>query len=42
MASVQGPVSAVEALVYGLFALAGRLAPRRLPAWERDETSRIT
>ena len=42
VASVQGPVSAVEALVYGLFALAGRLAPRRLPAWERDETSRIT
>lgn len=42
VASIQGPVSAVEALVYGLFALAGRLAPRRLPAWERDETSRIT
>ena len=42
VASVQGPVSAMEALVYGLFALAGRLAPRRLPTWERDETSRIT
>lgn len=39
-ASVRGPASASDALVYGVFALAGRLAsgPRR--EWERDESSR--
>lgn len=41
-ASVRGPVSALDALVYGGFALAGRLAPRPRLAWERDETSRNT
>jgi hypothetical protein len=40
-ASIRGPLSALDALVYGGFALAGRLAPRPVLAWERDESSRI-
>jgi len=39
-ASIHGPGSAVDAIIYGVFALAGRLAPRPVAAWERDETSR--
>jgi hypothetical protein len=39
-ASVKGPASAFDALVYAGFALAGRLLPRSRPDWERDESSR--
>ncbi|SEQ51159.1 glycosyltransferase family 2 protein [Arthrobacter sp. OV608] len=41
-ASVHSPASALDALVYTGFALAGRLAPRPVRAWERDESSRVT
>jgi glycosyltransferase involved in cell wall biosynthesis len=40
--SLRGPVSAADALVYILFAVAGRWESRSTPAvrWERDESSR--
>lgn len=39
--SIQGPPSALDAIVYGSFALAGRLAPgSKKRSWERDESSR--
>jgi exopolysaccharide biosynthesis WecB/TagA/CpsF family protein len=41
-ASVKGPASAADALVYAAFAAAGRLAQHRRPGrvWERDDSSR--
>jgi GT2 family glycosyltransferase len=42
VASVHGPASALDALVYSGFALAGRLVPCTVRAWERDESSRVT
>lgn len=40
--SIKGPTTALDALVYAVFAVAGRLAqPRRAGSpWERDESSR--
>ncbi|MGN7201876.1 WecB/TagA/CpsF family glycosyltransferase [Arthrobacter sp. SAFR-044] len=39
--TIKGPSSAMDAIVYAAFALAGRAARRRKsPAWERDESSR--
>ncbi|NUT70603.1 WecB/TagA/CpsF family glycosyltransferase [Pseudarthrobacter sp. C4D7] len=42
-AAVEGPATALDALVYAAFAVAGRVARKRRPgsAWERDESSRI-
>jgi exopolysaccharide biosynthesis WecB/TagA/CpsF family protein len=44
LASVRGPSSAVDAMVYAAFAAAGRRRPlvgrKRGTVWERDETSR--
>jgi GT2 family glycosyltransferase len=43
LASVSGPVSAIDAAVYAMFAFAARAAARRAGAqtiWERDESSR--
>lgn len=40
--SVSGPLSALDAFVYGMFALLGRVRRRRIPGWERDESSRTS
>lgn len=45
VASVRGPLSAVDAAVYAMFALVGRRtgvagSPGGSPSWERDESSR--
>lgn len=40
--TIRGPVSVLDAAVYGIFALRGRVAGRKAgrAAWERDESSR--
>jgi exopolysaccharide biosynthesis WecB/TagA/CpsF family protein len=38
--SIHGPASAVDAVVYTVFAAAGRLYTRRRFSWERDDSSR--